>query len=187
MKKEIILVLMMAAVSGRAFAQSKQATHISLSAVCSGQLSNWDNERAVLNFNTSSQTFTMISDLYEMTEANKNRDGFSSNEDFDGLPISLNTRLSINNLDFKTSANNGETFVFNTLVKCNGREISIPATYTFFYAPRVAENNLNGAPLCSFRLDFVLSIQPKDFGLEPEEGCNEIVLKVQDGLLNKID
>jgi hypothetical protein len=183
----IALLLSMFLSATSANAQMKQATHISMSNVCQGNLAHWDNEQAVLNFNTSSQTLSMISDVYEITAEYLGKESSGFSEDINGMSVSISTKLSIADLDFKTSADNGETFVFNTLVSLNGKEKSLPVRYSFLYAPRVAESNLNGAPLCSFRIDFSISIDPLDFGITVPEGCNEIIIKVQDGLLNKVN
>jgi len=167
--------------------QMKQTSHVVFSNVCGGQMSAWDHEKAIVNYNTSNNTLEVKSDIYEMTYELLQSGERQYNEDNDGMPITINAKFSIPDLEFKTSADNGETHTFNTEIKCNGIEKKIAITYIFIYAPRVAESNLNGAPLCSFRLDFAINIDPKDFNLNMPKGCDEIVMKVQDALLNKIE
>jgi hypothetical protein len=167
-------------------AQTRQASPISLSLACDDKLGDWDHERSVITFNTASQQMVLVSDLIEILDKKAGFD-LANNDDINGLPVEINCKMSISDLDYKSSANNGETFPFATVVKCNGMEKSYNVPYTFFFAPRVAESNMNGAPLCQFRVDFILSFSPADFNLPAPEGCDEIVIKVQDALLNKVN
>lgn len=180
-------ILLLSLISGSGiFAQTRQASPISLSLACDDKLGDWDHERSVITFNTASQQMVLVSDLLEVLDKKAGFD-LANNDDFNGMPVEINCKMSIPDLDFKSSANNGETFSFATVVKCNGIEKSYNVPYTFFFAPRVAESNMNGAPLCQFRVDFILSFSPSDFNLPAPEDCDEIVIKVQDALLNKLN
>lgn len=169
MKKANVISVLTLLCSVTCFAQSKQATHISISGICNGQVSFWDNETAILNFNSNSQLLTITSDLFEITE-DFTRYEQPDNRDLNGIPVTMSTNLSIDGLDFKSAKNNGETYNFQTQVTCNGITKSIPATYTLIYAPRVAGSDLNDAPLCGFRLDVSITLDAEDFKLEMDRG-----------------
>ncbi|MBL0316259.1 MAG: hypothetical protein IPP69_10930 [Flavobacteriales bacterium] len=185
MKKVILLTILTVLISESLVAQSKQATHLSISAICNGQVSFWDNETAILNFNSGSQLLTMTTDLFEITD-DYTRYEHPDDRDVNGIPVTMTTTLSIDGLDFKSAKNNGETFTFETQVTCNGVTKSIPATYTFIYAPRVAGSDLSDAPLCGFRIDVSLTLNAADFKLDMQRDCKEVVIRVLDGLLNKV-
>jgi hypothetical protein len=167
-----------------ATAQMKQTTTIGLSTICNTTLSDWDNERAVVEFNPSRQTLEMSTDVLEILD-NKSMPGDQEFiEEADGMPLKISVQMEIPDLDFKTSADNGQTFKFDTVISCNGVSSTQNVTYIFFYAPLGTQRD--NSPLIPFRFDFVISIDPTTFGLDIANGCNEIVLKVQDALLNKV-
>ncbi len=166
------------------FGQMKQASPIAMACVCGGEMCLWDNEKAIINYDERTNYLDLRSDVYEITAAGMKPDSVLFDRELDGLPFFMNTRLSIPDLDFKTSADNGQEFTFMCELKCNGIEKKIPVRFMYFYSPRIAESNLNGASLCNFRLNFMMSFAPSDFKLNVKTGCNEIVIKVQDALLN---
>lgn len=167
-------------------AQLKQATHASVSLSCNTELADRDHENAVLTFNQANQELNGSIDLNDVLENNTSPDTDVESMP-DMVPLSFFARLSIPDLDFKAAANNGESYVFDTKITLNGITRSMPCRYVLLYAPKVSDS-MNGAPLCSFRIDLVFSIQPSDFNLAGvlNENCNEIIVAVQDGLLNRV-
>lgn len=167
-------------------AQLKQATHVSLSLTCNTEISDRDHENALLTFNPTSQDFNMSVDINDLLSENASTNADS--EQFpDMLPLNIYSRMSIPDLDFKAAANNGESYVFDTQISLNGITKAMPCRYILLYSPKVSES-MNGASLCSFRIDLVLSIKPEDFGLKEvlKENCSEIIITIQDGLLNRV-
>lgn len=185
MKKHLIYMLI-SVLTIPAISQSRQATHISVSAICNGQLSFWDHETAILKYSQSTHIMTMTTDLFEITD-DYTRYEHEDDRDVNGIPLSLTTNLAIDGLDFKSAKNNGETFTFPAQITCNGITKTINVTYTLIYAPRVAGSDLNDAPLCSFRLDATINLRANDFKLDMSRGCDDLVIRVQDGLLNRQD
>lgn len=168
-------------------AQMKQTSPGIFACVCGGEICLWDNEKTIINYNERTNSLDLRTDIFEITFDGMEPDSSHFETETDGLLFLISTHLSIPDLDFKSSADNGQTFTFNTDVKCNGMEKKIPVKFTYFFAPRVAESNLNDAPLCNFRLNFMISFTPSDFNLKVKKGCNEIIFKVQDAYLNCVN
>ncbi len=164
--------------------QMNKATEIMISSLCDGNLSNNDTEQAVFQYDQTNNQFVMMTDMYEITYEGLENDPSKFETEEDGIPLMLITKLEIPDLEFKTSADNGDTFQFNCEVSCNNKILTIPVTFTFFYAPIVAESNMDGAPIHSFRLDFSFTFKPSDLDLALSHNCNQIVVKVQDTMLN---
>ncbi len=181
---KILFVFALLLVNIRFNGQMRQSTPILIACVCGGEMCLWDNERGIVNYNERTNNLELNTDIFEITAEGMTPDSVLFETEDDGLTFLMHTHLSIPDLDFKSSADNGQEFTFMSEIKCNGIDKKIPVRYKYFYAPRVAESNLNGAPLCNFRLDFMLSFAPSDFNLKVKNGCNEIVIKVQDALLN---
>jgi hypothetical protein len=181
MRPILTLSLIFSILSLNLRAQMKISSSISLIEVCNGKITDWDHERATINFNPTSQVLELTSDIFEVMD-NQNANDKDYNSTIDGQSLKIVTSLQIANLDFKTAANNGETFSFDTQIFCNDRSYSTKVMYTFFYAPKVSQSD--SAPLGSFRLDFEISLDTEKLGLSLPEGCNMISIKVADALLN---
>ena len=173
--------------SAMAFAQFRQASHISQSVVCGEEISDWVNEDALLFFNTSTQDFRMTTDLGELLSSTSDSSSVTFFEPGD-LPVVVTTRLAIPGLDFKSAANNGESYIFNARVTVNGVTKEIPIQFIFLFAPKVSEA-LNGAPTCPYRIEFSFDIRLEDFNLSygGSKNCSIAHIKVQEGLLNKLN
>ncbi len=184
--KTIYTVCFILALNSTLLAQGEmnKVSQIMISSMCGGLMSNNDTEKAVFQYDPTNNQFLMTTDVYEITYDGLENDPSKFETEEDGIPFMLTTKLEIPGLEFKTSADNGDIFQFNCEVSCNNKKLTIPVTFTFFYAPVIAESNLDGAPIHSFRLDFSFSFKPSDLDLALSHDCNQIVVKAQDTIMN---
>jgi hypothetical protein len=181
MRQAIILVLMLSVLSLRLNAQMKISSTISLIEICSGKITDWDHERAMISYNPASHALELTSDIFEAIDS-RNTDHDDLIPQVDGKSLKTTTNLQISDLDFKTAADNGQSFTFDTQIFCNDHSYSTRVTYTFYYAPVVSQSD--SATIGSFRLDFEITLEPEKLGLNLPEGCTVISLKITDGLIN---
>lgn len=170
-----------------AAAQFKQSSHPAISLSCLDEIADRDYESATLTFNPTSQELNMALDIKDVLARNFT-DATTGDAAPETVPMQLNVKMSIPDLDFKSAANNGETYTFDTRITCNGVVNTMQVQYVFLFAPKVSET-INGAPLCAFRIDFVLHLRAEDFGFStalPDE-CKEIIINMHDGILNKVN
>lgn len=170
-----------------AAAQFKQSSHAAISLSCLDEIADRDYESATITFNPTSQELNMALDIKDVLARNFT-DSSTGEAAPETVPVELYTKMTIADLDFKSAANNGETYTFDTRITCNGVVKTMQVQFVFLFAPKVSDA-INGAPLCPFRIDFVLHLRAEDFGFAtalPDE-CKEIIINVHDGLLNKVN
>jgi len=183
LRRTSLLLLCSIMLSVQAISQTKQETKIGLSTVCGNELADSDVEPAIINFNASTQNLELLTDVFEVLDNKNIATEMEFSEEVNGMPMRMTTQFQVPDLDFKTSADNGQTFTFASIVSCNGKDVQMNVPFTFFYAPQVGQRD--NSPTTSFRFDFALSLDPTLFNLDLANGCNEIVIKVQDAILNK--
>lgn len=183
MKHILLFILFFTGVQIAGFAQMKQASSVSFLEMCNGEIHDWDHENAIINFNVSTQTLELSTDIKEAIDDISPSEG-GNFEQSNGVPISLIAHFNIPDLEHKTSSDNGTTYTVETEIKCNGITTFQKVTYTFFFAPIVAQKD--AAPLCNFRLDFTVSIDIAKMNLHADKTCTNILMKVPDALLNVV-
>lgn len=183
MIKQIVFILFTLSPSFQIFAQMKQASSVSFVEICNSEIHDWDHENAIINFNVSTQTLELKTDILEVVDNSTPSEG-GNFEQKNGMPFSMTAQFQIPDLEFRTASDNGTTFTVETEINCNGRKIVEKVTYTFFFAPIVAQRD--AATLCNFRLDFTVAINIKALDLHADQTCTQILMKVPDALLNVI-
>ncbi len=139
-----------------------------------------DKESALVTYNPTSHVLRLTTDIFEITD-NKPAMDSTFSEEVNGMPLSLTVKIDIPEIEFKSSKNNGEEYVFQTLIECNGIQQTLPVTYIFIFAPVVGQQTT----AVNFRLGFVIGIKASDFGLSLHKDCSDIIMKVQDAWLNR--
>jgi hypothetical protein len=143
-------------------------------------LNDMDREKALVLYNPTTHELRLTTDILEVIDNKPSLDTTFS-EELDGMPLALSVKIDIPEIEFKSAKHNGEEYVFQTLITCNGIEQTLPVTYTYIFAPVVAQQT----SALNFRLGFVVHLNPMDFGLVLEHDCTDIVMKVQDAWLNR--
>jgi len=183
MLKYIAIIIGITSISINTSAQMKQASSVSFLEMCNGEIHDWDHENATINFNVSTQTLELITDIKEAIDNITPNDG-ANFEQVNGIPLTMSVHFEIPDLEFKTSSDNGSSFTAETEIKCNGHKIIERVTYTFFFAPIVAQRD--AAALCNFRLDFTVALDIKALDLHVDQTCTQVLMKVPDALLNVV-
>ena len=65
MNKFIALIIAALSISINTSAQMKQASSVSFVEMCNGEIHDWDHENAIINFNVSTQTLELKTDIFE--------------------------------------------------------------------------------------------------------------------------
>ncbi|HEY8405160.1 MAG TPA: hypothetical protein VIK71_11170 [Flavobacteriales bacterium] len=139
-----------------------------------------DKEKALAMYNPTTHVLRLSTDILEVVDNKPPLDTAFSDER-DGIPLALTVKIDIPGIEFKSAKNNGEEYVFQTLISCNGVERTLPVTYKYIHAPVVAQQS----SAVNFRLGFVIHLNHSDFGLILPKDCSDIVMKVQDAWLNR--
>jgi hypothetical protein len=143
-------------------------------------LNDMDREKALVVYNPTTHELRLTTDILEVLD-NKPPLDTTFSEERDGMPLTLVVKIDIPEIEFKSAKHNGEEYVFQTLISCNGFEQTLPVTYKYIFAPVVAQQTT----AVNFRLGFVIYLNPSDFGLVLQSDCSDIVMKVQDAWLNR--
>ncbi len=181
MRPIVTLALIFSILSLNLAAQMRISSTISLVEICSGKITDWDHERAMITYNPTSHVLELTSDIFEAIDS-RNTDQEDLIPQIDGQNLKITTNLQISDLDFKTAADNGQSFNFDTQIFCKDHSYSTRVRYTFYYAPVVSQSD--AATLGSFRLDFEIILETEKLGLNLPEGCSVISIKITDGLIN---
>lgn len=160
-------------------AQDLRYSTAQFSIVCPS-LNDSDREKALALYNPTTHELRLTTDILEVID-NKPPLDTAFSEERDGMPLKLTVKIDIPEIEFMSSKNNGEEYTFQTLIDCNGYQQTLPVTYTFIFAPVVAQQ----ATAINFRLGFVVHLNTVDFGLVLQKECADIVMKVQDAWLNR--
>lgn len=173
----------LAMVCGPLHAQTKLTSMVSLVEVCNGQILDWDHERALINFNPTTQVLELSTDIYEAID-NVPAGEDDTQELYNGEQLRLEAQLRIPDLAHRTASDNGTSQEYECKVFCHGEQYLTRVKFTFFHAPVAAQPS--GGELSPFRLDFTVVIDAKALKLQMAEGCTEVVLKVTDAWLNVV-
>jgi len=176
---KLLLIALLAFVVKPVLSQDMRHSTVMLSLMCPKE-EDLDKEKALVTYNPTTHVMRLTTDIFEAIDTKPAMDTTFS-EEVDGMPLSLEVKIDVPEIDFKSSKNNGEQYTFNTLVSCNGKEQTIPVNYVFIFAPVVGQT----ATAVNFRLGFVLSFNPMDFGFYLHGDCTEVVIKMQDAWLNR--
>lgn len=161
------------------FAQDMRHSTVQFSITCPTH-DDLDKENALVTYNPTTHVLRLTTDIYEVVD-NKPAMDSAFSEELNGMPLSLTVKIDIPEVEFKSSKNNGEEYVFQTLIECNGVQQTLPVTYVFIFAPVVGQQTT----AVNFRLGFVIGIKASDFGLSLHKDCSDIIMKVQDAWLNR--
>lgn len=183
MSRYFFLIIAAMGLSIHSSAQLKQASSVSFLEMCNGEIHDWDHENAIINFNVSTQMLELTTDIKEAIDNISPSEG-GNFEQSNGIPLTLNAQFQIPDLEFKSAADNGTSYTIESTIKCNGHTTIQKVTYTFFFAPVVAQRD--AAALCNYRLDFTVSIDIKALDLHAEQTCTQVLMKVPDALLNVV-